>query len=287
MTAHTALLQGARLLEEAGITAPRLTAEVLLAHAMRSERVYLYAHPEQELKESEWLHYGRCLHERLGGKPTQYITGRQEFYGREFRVTPDVLIPRPETEHVVEVALQAARGAARVLDIGTGSGALAVTLALETGAQAWASDISPAAAAVAAANARRLGARVEVVVCDLMEAIAPNTMDLIVSNPPYVPLTQQEGLQREVRDWEPRVALFAGETGFELYDRIVADAPRVLRPGGWLIMELGFGSHDHLAQLLSGWEEVRISPDLVGMPRVIAARAAHVRPRHVRPPRLR
>ena len=287
MTAHTALLQGARLLEEAGTAAPRLTAEVLLAHAMRSERVYLYAHPEQELEELEWLHYGRCLHERLGGKPTQYITGRQEFYGREFRVTPDVLIPRPETEHVVEVALQDARGAARVLDIGTGSGALAVTLALETGAQAWAADISPPAAAVAAANARRLGARVDVVVCDLMEAIAANTMDLIVSNPPYVPVTQQEGLQREVRDWEPRVALFAGETGFELYDRIAADAPRVLRPGGQLIMELGFGSHDHVAQLLSGWEEVRISPDLAGIPRVIAARAPHGLLRHVRPPRLR
>ena len=133
MTIHTALLQGTALLENAGIAVPRLTAEVLLGHAMGARREYFYAHPEQELREVEWLHYGRYLHERLGGKPTQYITHRQEFYGREFRVTPDVLIPRPETEHVVEAALELARGARRVLDIGTGSGALAVTLALEMG----------------------------------------------------------------------------------------------------------------------------------------------------------
>jgi release factor glutamine methyltransferase len=275
MTVHTALLQGVHLLEDASIAVPRLTAEVLLAHAIHRERVYLYAHPEQELQEVEWLHYGRYLHERLSGKPTQYITGRQEFYGREFRVTPDVLIPRPETEHVVEVALRtpATRSPAlRVLDVGTGSGALAVTLQLETGAEAWATDISPAAAAVAAGNARRLGAPVNVVICDLMEAMADGAMDLIVSNPPYVPLSQRQGLQREVRDWEPHVALFAGETGFEIYDRIAIDAPRVLRPGGWLIMELGFGSRDYVADLLSGWQEVRIEPDLAGIPRVIAAR---------------
>src|SRR5207248_11281350 len=134
MTVHQALLQGSRLLEQAGIAVPRLTAEVLLSHALHCQRVYLYAHPEQELKDVEWIHYGRYLHERLQRKPTQYITQRQEFYGREFRVTPDVLIPRPETEHVVEVALQTARGARRILDVGTGSGALAVTLQLETGA---------------------------------------------------------------------------------------------------------------------------------------------------------
>jgi release factor glutamine methyltransferase len=274
MTVDTALLQGVRLLEDAGIAVPRLTAEVLLAHAIRKERVYLYAHPEQELQDVEWLYYGRYLHERLNRKPTQYITGRQEFYGREFRVTPDVLIPRPETEHVVETALRIARGVKRVLDVGTGSGALAVTLQLETGAQAWATDISPAASAVAVQNARRLGAPVNVVICDLMEAMAAATMDLIVSNPPYVPIGQRQGLQREVRDWEPHVALFAGETGFEIYDRIVADAPRVLGPGGWLVMELGFGSRDYVANLLGGWRDVQIDPDLAGIPRVIAARRA-------------
>ena len=274
MTVHTALLQGARILEDGGIAVPRLTAEVLLAHAMRVERVYFFAHPERELSELEWLHYGRYLHERLTGKPTQYITQHQEFYSRDFRVTPEVLIPRPETEHVVEVALELARGAARVLDIGTGSGALAVTLRLEMGAETWATEISPAAARVAAENAARLGAPVHLVVGDLMEAIASGTMDLIVSNPPYVPLAQREGLQREVRDFEPHVALFAGETGFELYDRIVADAPRVLKPGGWLVMELGFTSLGHVQTLLAGWDALRVVPDLAGIPRVIAARAA-------------
>lgn len=272
MTLQTALLQGTQLLEEAAVAVPRLTAEVLLSHALKCERVYLYAHPEQELREVEWLHYGRYLHERLQGKPTQYITKHQEFYSRDFRVTPDVLIPRPETEHVVEVALVVARDAGRMVDVGTGSGALAVTLQLETGATAFATDISGAAAAVASANAVRLGAKVGFVVCDLLAGIADRSMDLIVSNPPYVPLGTRHGLQREVRDWEPHVALFAGESGFELYDRIVADAPRVLRPGGWLVMELGFGSVNHVTALLEGWNDVRVEPDLAGIPRVIAGR---------------
>ena len=270
MTVQTALLQGTRLLDEAQVAAPRLTAEVLLAHALRAERVYLFAHPEQELREVEWLHYGRYLHERMMGKPTQYITRRQEFYGREFRVTRDVLIPRPETEHVVEVALRLARGATRVLDVGTGSGALAVTLQLETGAAAWATDISPAAALVARENARRLKAPVHVVVCDLMSAVHDHSFDLIISNPPYVPLTHREGLQREVRDWEPEVALFAGTSGFEIYDRLAAEAPRVLRPGGWLIVELGFGSVSRVEELFRDWENLTIEPDLAGIPRVLA-----------------
>jgi release factor glutamine methyltransferase len=272
MTIQTAVQQGCRLLEEAGIPASRLTAEVLLCHALGCQRSYLYGHPEEELGTNPWLHYGRYLHERLEGKPTQYITGRQEFYGREFRVTPAVLIPRPETEHVVEVALRIAPKARRVLDIGTGSGALAVTLALETGATVWATDISPEAVAVAAGNARRLGAKVDFVVCDVSEAIAAGSVDLIVSNPPYVPLSQREGLQREVRDWEPRVALFAGETGLDLYARIIADAPRVVATNGWLIMELGFGTLDGVQHLLRGWADLHIEPDLAGIPRVIAAR---------------
>jgi release factor glutamine methyltransferase len=272
MTVRTALLQGTQLLEEGAAAVPRLTAEVLLAHALRVERVHLFAHPEQELQEVEWLHYGRYLHERLKGKPTQYITKRQEFYGREFRVSPDVLIPRPETEHLIEAVLRVARTARRFIDVGTGSGAIAATLALELGAAAFATDISPAAVRTARENAARLNAPVHAMVCDLLSAVATASMELVVSNPPYVPLTQIEGLQREVRDWEPHVALFGGPTGCDLYDRLVADAPRVLRPGGWLIMELGFGSLDHVQSLLMGWSEVRVEPDLAGIPRVIAAR---------------
>jgi release factor glutamine methyltransferase len=274
MTVQTALLQGVKLLEDAAIGVPRLTAEVLLAHALRRERIYLIAHSEHELSRNEWLHYGRYLHERMEGKPTQYITGRQEFYDRDFRVTPAVLIPRPETEHVVETALRLAPRAPRILDVGTGSGALAVTLRLETGAAVWATDISPAALSVAAQNAQHLRASVAFVACDLMSAFADASIDLIVSNPPYVPLADAAGLQREVREWEPHQALFAGPTGLEIYERLVRDAERVLRPGGWLIMELGFNTGGRVAALFSGcWRDLETVPDLAGIPRVLAARA--------------
>jgi release factor glutamine methyltransferase len=272
MTVQTAILQGSKLLEDAVVIAPRLTAEVLLCHALHCERPYLFAHSERELEEIEWIHYGRYLHERLQGKPTQYITGRQEFYGREFRVTPAVFIPRPETEGVVQTALAVSGGARRILDVGTGSGALAVTLALETGTQIFAVDISSSALAVAAENARRLEAPVVFVRGDLLSTVASRSMEVIVSNPPYVPRTDKDGLQREVRDWEPELALYGGESGLEIYQRLADDAARVLRPGGWLIMELGFQSRDGVAAMLSAWDEVRIEPDLAGIPRVIAAR---------------
>src|SRR6266850_5185841 len=160
LSIQTALLQGVELLEEGVIGVPRLTAEVLLAHALSRERSYLYAHPEDELREVWWIHYGRYLHERLKGKPTQYITGHQEFYGREFRVTPDVLIPRPETEHLIEAAIARIRPGDVVLDVGAGSGAIGVTLALETAGRIYATDISIAALRVAAENARSLSANI-------------------------------------------------------------------------------------------------------------------------------
>jgi release factor glutamine methyltransferase len=273
MTVHTALRQGSRLLEEGNIPEPHLTAEVLLARALGCERTRLYSHPDEELTDLVRLHYGRYLHERLRGKPTQYITKRQEFYGREFEVTPDVLIPRPETEHVVETALAHAGPGRRVVDVGCGSGAIAVTLRLETGAEVWGTDISQAALGVAARNAARLGAAVHLIACDVLAALAPRSMDLVVSNPPYVALRDAPGLQREVRDHEPHVALFAGETGFEIYERIAADASRVLSPGGHLVLELGFKSCDRVrAMLATGWENIQIVPDLAGIPRVISAR---------------
>jgi release factor glutamine methyltransferase len=279
MTVRTALLQGAQLLDDAAVGVARLTAEVLLADALHRDRAYLFGHPEHELSEIEWLHYGRYLHERMQGKPTQYITGRQEFYGREFRVTPDVLIPRPETEHVVETALRLAPHPARLLDVGCGSGNLAITLRLETGAVVWATDISLAAIRVAAGNAERLDAPVSFVACDLMSAFADQSMDLIVSNPPYVPLGDHDGLQREVRDWEPQEALFAGPTGLEIYERLVRDAERVLRPGGWIVLELGFNLRDRVAAMFTGrWRNLETMPDLAGIPRVVVGQVVNLRP---------
>ncbi len=273
MTVQTALLQGTTLLEEASIAVPRLTAEVLLAHALQRDRAYLYAHSDEELSERAWIHYGRYLHERLKGKPTQYITGRQEFYGREFRVTGDVLIPRPETEHLVEASLQRIRPGDTVLDAGTGSGAIAITLALETTARVLATDISLAALRVAAANARQLNANITFLACDLAACLAGQSLDVLVSNPPYVPSADQAGLQREVRDWEPHVALFAGPTGLEMYQRLIAEAERVLRPGGWLLMELGYNSLRPVRGMLGSlWSQIEVGADLAGLPRVLAAR---------------
>ncbi len=273
MTVQTALNQGCRLLEEAGVPLPKLTAEVLLGYALDRERSYLYAHPEEELTDQAWLHYGRYLHERIQGKPTQYITQRQEFYGREFFVNADVLIPRPETEHVVETALAEARDARRVVDVGSGSGAIAVTLKLEMRAEVFATDVSLPALAVARRNAQKLGAEVCLVACDLTAAFAAASVDMVVSNPPYVALSDRSGLQKEVRDFEPHVALFAGQTGFEVYQRLVGEAERVLRPGGSLVMELGFKTRDAVCGMLgSRWRDVRTVPDLAGIPRVLAAR---------------
>jgi len=273
MDVRTALKQGQDLLDDAKITAPRLTAEVLLAHAIGCDRAWLFAHSDEELREVWWIHYGRYLHQRMQGIPTQYITGRQEFYGREFRVTPDVLIPRPETEHVIEAALQLVtnhrlKPVPRVLDIGTGSGAIAVTLALETGARVLATDISSAALSVARENARRLGAKVEFVNCDLAGALAGG-FDLVASNPPYVPET--ESLPREVREQEPAVALYGGADGYEIYRRLIPEAARLLRPGGWLVMELGYRSREAVVEMLGDWRDVEVLTDLAGLPRVVMA----------------
>ncbi len=275
MTLQTALHQGTELLEADAIAAPRLTAEVLLMHALQRDRAYLYAHGTDELTELAWIHYGRYLHERLKGKPTQYITGRQEFYGRDFRVTPDVLIPRPETEHLVEAAMARIRPGDVVVDVGTGSGAIAITLGLETRARVFATDISVAALEVARANAARLGTDVGFAACDLAAGIRERSVDVLVSNPPYVPATDRPSLQREVRDYEPHVALFGGPTGLEIYERLIIEAARVLRPGGWLLMELGYNSLEAVRGMLeSGWKEIAVAHDLAGFPRVLAAAIA-------------
>jgi release factor glutamine methyltransferase len=273
LTIQTALVQGAKLLEDDAVIAPRLTAEVLLTHALKRERSYLYAHPEEELTEIAWIHYGRYLHERLKGKPTQYITGRQEFYGRDFRVSPDVLIPRPETEHLVEGAIARIQPNDVVVDVGTGSGAIAISLALETRARVFATDISAAALGVAQTNAQQLSAHVDFLVSNLVDAFRDHSVNVLVSNPPYVPRTDERGLQREVRDYEPYIALFAGPTGLEIYERLIVEAARVLRTDGWLLLELGYNSLEPVrAMLQREWSDITVLHDLAGFPRVLAAR---------------
>lgn len=276
MTLRTALEQGSEILNKAAVPASRLTAEVLLCHALRCERSYLYAHDSDELTEHAWIHYGRYLDERLHGKPTQYIVHRQEFYGRDFYVNGSVLIPRPETEHLVEAAIHQLREAPEmtILDVGTGSGAIAITVALETGRTVFASDISMPALEVAERNRARHGASVQFFAADLLDTIAPASLDLLLSNPPYVPGSDAANMQREVRDWEPHLALFAGDTGLEIYQRLIAGAERTVRRGGRLLMELGYQSLEAVREMLAGlWIDIEVTADLAGLPRVISAQS--------------
>lgn len=271
------------MLEHSAVPAARLTAEVLLAHATHRDRVWLYAHGDQELTERAWIHYGRYLNERLTGKPTQYITHVQEFYGRPFYVNTDVLIPRPETEHLVEAAMQFlnTHPNARVLDVGTGSGAIAISLACETGQSILASDLSQPALTVAERNRRTHSAHVAFFAADLLEAVETASIDLLLSNPPYVPGADAANMQQEVRDWEPHLALFSGDTGFEVYRRLIAGAARVLKPGGHLMpggrlmMELGYRSLEGVLDMLTpNWSDIKVIADLADLPRVISAALA-------------
>lgn len=274
MTLQTALLQGTEILEKASISVPRLTAEVLLCHAMHCDRPYLYAHAHDDLTELAWIHYGRYLHERLKGKPTQYITHRQEFFGREFFVDSNVLIPRPETEHLVESALTFLKEhpSSRILDVGTGSGAIAISVALESGCPVFASDISLSALAVAERNRHTYNAPVSFFAADLLDAVMPASIDLLLSNPPYVPGSDRANMQTEVRDWEPPLALFAGDTGFEIYQNLILGAAIALRRGGRLLMELGYQSLERVREmLLPAWTSIEVISDLAGLPRVIGA----------------
>ena len=267
---RSAIAQGTALLSASGIPEPRFTAELLLCHALGRQRAYLFAHPEQELREVEWLHYGRYLDQRMRGKPLQYITHKQEFFGREFRVTPDVLIPRPETELLAEVVLKMNRAAGELaIDAGSGSGAIAVTLALDSGLRVVGTDVSLPALEVARSNAQRLQARVQFVAGDLLVSFADESADVVVSNPPYVPEADRGSLQREVRDWEPALALFGGEDGTDFYKRLIPQSVRVLKRGGVLAMEIGFGQARAVSELALGWRNVRLIPDLAGIPRVL------------------
>jgi release factor glutamine methyltransferase len=299
MDVRNALKTGVAQLREAAVPSFTLAAEQLLLHAAAQDRAWLYAHPEQNLPEQITNLYFAMIARRAKGEPTQYLTGKQEFWGLEFEVTPAVLIPRPETEHVIEVtldrlALRELRAGRpqktigqglKIADIGTGSGCIAVALARElSAATIYATDISTAALEVAVRNAIRhnLLDRIHLVESDLLGLFSnavprpghePVRLDLIVSNPPYIGRREAPTLAREVRDHEPHEALFGGEQGYELYGALISQSASLLAPGGILVLELGYDSLPAVRPLLDAadWRNVGVTDDLAGIPRVIAA----------------
>ncbi len=285
------------------VPSPRLNAELLLRFTLNCDRAYLFAHPERELTDAEQSRYHTALSERARGVPAQYITGHQEFWGMDLIVTPAVLIPRPETEHVIEtilalrtsdlspqtsavsssVAMRSPRSevqgpnsnALRFLDIGTGSGCIALALAKEfPDAEILATDISAAALEVARANAARLQLekRVHFREADLLAGLNLSGLDFVVSNPPYVGESEEDQVQLEVRKYEPRNAVFGGPTGTEIIARLLPQAYVALRPGGWLVLEISGTIASKVKKLLEDWDDVRIIPDLQSIPRVVQAR---------------
>jgi len=259
-----------------------MNAELLLMFTLACDRAYLYGHPERELTNDERARYEEALTQRAKGIPAQYITGHQEFWGMDFIVSPAVLIPRPETEHVIERVLEvlaAGRGAEtarrrpRLADMGTGSGCIALALAKELPqAEIHATDISSEALEIARANATRLNldTRIGFHQADLLAGIEP-PFDAVVSNPPYVGLAEEDQVQLEVRKFEPRTAVFAGQSGLEVIERLVPQAYAVLEPKGWLVLEMSGTISDKAQRLLHGWANLEVMPDLQGIPRVLSA----------------
>ena len=286
---RTALREAFAQLRAAGVPSHTLAAELLLMHALGRDRTWLYAHPEELVSSADANLFFALVARRAAGEPTQHLTGKQEFWGLEFEVTPDVLIPRPETEHVIEVALdrlalrelrasrkQTLSGEGlQIADIGTGSGCIAIALAKELpGATIYATDISSAALAVARRNATRHDAADHVRFSEgnLLDGIAP-LLDLIVSNPPYIGRREAETLPLEVRDHEPELALYGGEEGYEFYADLITQSAAHLKPSGLLVLELGHNSLTAVQPLLDAptWTNVCVIKDLAGIPRVIAA----------------
>jgi release factor glutamine methyltransferase len=296
-TLLAALRDAIAQLESKHIPSAPLAAELLLMHTLGRDRTWLYSHPEEELDPATRERYCSLTARRASGVPTQHLTGHQEFWGLDFEVTPDVLIPRPETEHVIEVALErllsaagnraAGRDAAlRIADVGTGSGCIAVALAHEwPRACIIATDISEAALELARRNAARnqVEPRIEFIKCNLLDALLCESrftrhearpLDAIASNPPYIGRSEAGMLPREVREHEPDSALFGGETGTEMYSPLIAQAAALLKPDGILVLELGHNSAEHVSRLLTApaWSDLSLANDLAGIKRVASAR---------------
>ncbi|MDR3749396.1 MAG: peptide chain release factor N(5)-glutamine methyltransferase [Acidobacteriota bacterium] len=301
MRLKQALASAVERLDNSDVGSPRVNAEVLLMFVLGADRAYLYAHPERALTAEEETRYDEVLAQRATGVPSQYITGHQEFWGLDFVVSPAVLIPRPETEHLVEAVLDLARGLARpkLVDVGTGSGCVALALAHELkDAEVYAVDLSADALEVARANAARLQleSRVTFLQCNVLKPVNLNSpvilsedfspsrrtpiafhnLDFVVSNPPYVGFSEADKVQRSVLKFEPRMAVFSGENGLDVIAPLIEQAHQALQTGGWLALEMGYSMRDAVVDLLGPtmWEDIRVVPDLQGIPRVVAARRA-------------
>jgi release factor glutamine methyltransferase len=282
-----ALTSAVNRLTAANVGSPRMNAELLLMFTLSCDRAYLFAHPERELTVEEQARYQEALTRRASGVPAQYITGHQEFWGMDLIVSPAVLIPRPETEHVIETVLHlesndGGRASSpgrptHMVDVGTGSGCIALALAKELpGSDIHATDISTAALEVAQANAARhqLENRIHFRHADLLAGLDNGTFDFVISNPPYVGESEEDQVQLEVRKFEPRNAVFAGPTGLEVIERLIPQAHIALRPGGWLVIEISGTIVEGVKHLLNQWKNLQITNDLQGIPRVAAAQRA-------------
>jgi len=256
----------------------RRDAETLLLHVLGCNRAALFARWKEVLTDPALHAVNILIQRRLAGEPVQYILGETEFYGLPFRVTPDVLIPRPETEHLVEKALHSAAKfpAPRLVDIGSGSGAIAVALAHHLPlATVTSIDLSAPALAIAKENAARNGAdRIRFLQGDLLAPVQSERFEVVVSNPPYVPSTDRPTLSVEVRDYEPALALFAGDDGLSIYRHLIPSAHAVLVSGGYLLLEIGFGQQAAVGSLLEqcAFTDIEFVSDLQGIPRVACAR---------------
>ncbi|MBD0325101.1 MAG: peptide chain release factor N(5)-glutamine methyltransferase [Pyrinomonadaceae bacterium] len=277
------IVEAAQVLRRAGVPEARREAGSLLAHATAHDRTFLIMHADDLLSLDEMKRFRELVERRSSGEPLQYITGRQEFFSLDFEVTPDVLIPRPETELLVETALELLKETEQpqplICDVGTGSGCIIITLLHErTKARGVAIDISPPALRVAARNAARLNVhdRLTFIASDCFSALRASSVrfKMIVSNPPYVSSGVMDGLQREVREHEPRVALTPGADGLLIIRRIAAEAAGFLDSGGHLLLEIGFDQHKSVAQLFDPqvWQLLDIHKDLQGIPRTVAVR---------------
>ncbi|MHB8411396.1 MAG: peptide chain release factor N(5)-glutamine methyltransferase [Candidatus Acidiferrales bacterium] len=284
---RAALRNAMARLRDADVPSHALAAELLLMHILGCDRTWLYAHPETLLDTEIARKYFELVMRRTAGTPTQYLTGKQEFWGLEFEVTPAVLIPRPETEHIIEIALErlgelCVRGPLRIADIGTGSGCLAVALAHELPhSEIFVTDISASALDVARRNVAHHGVagRISFIECNLLDALSNEAreFDLIVSNPPYIARDDEAQLPREIREHEPPEAFFCGPTGAEIYAPLIAQSAELLRCGGFLVLEIGYGALDRVRPLFDefqAWSEIRVTNDLAGIPRVISAERA-------------